>query len=48
MSIAAPIATSAPAPRFSFLKKMLLVFAVILIALIAIVMLQPEDFRVWR
>ena len=49
MSIAAPIATSAPAPRrFSFLKKMLLVFAVIAIALIVIVMLQPDDFRVER
>ncbi len=49
MSIAAPIATSAPAPGcFSFFKKMLLVFAVILIALIAIVMLQPDDFRVER
>lgn len=42
--------TPAPPPRgcFSFIKKLLLVFAVILIALIVIVMLQPDEFRVER
>ena len=47
-----PSATSVPvAPtrgRFSFLKKMLLIFAVIFMAMIVIVMLQPNDFRVER